>query len=72
MTLEEIETEARQLNPNSRAGRAGKLWNSREALSEAEVERLWPKEAERRNERMAREMVAAKRPDDRIRHPRQR
>ena len=43
-----------KLNPSARAGLAKKLLTSLEALSEAEVERLWVEEAERRNEQMRR------------------
>ena len=54
MTLEELETEVLKLNPACRARLAGKLLNSLETLSEAEVERLWVEEAERRNEELLR------------------
>ena len=52
MTPKELETEALQLNPAARARLAKKLLNSLDVLSEAEVERLWVEEAERRNEQI--------------------
>ncbi|MCY4587260.1 MAG: addiction module protein [Bryobacterales bacterium] len=67
MTLEELETEVLKLNPACRARLAGKLLNSLETLSEAEVERLWMEEAERRNEQMERGVVEARRAEDVIR-----
>ena len=72
MTLEELETEVLKLNPACRARLAGKLLNSLEALSEAEVERLWVEEAERRNEQMERGVVEARSSEDVIRDARAR
>ena len=48
MTLEELETEALKLDLPSRAKLASKLLESLEELSEAEAERLWAEEAQRR------------------------
>ncbi len=64
MTLKELETEALRLNPASRARLAKKLLNSLDALSEAEVERLWVEEAERRNDQIERGVVEARRAED--------
>lgn len=72
MTLEELETEVLKLNPSCRARLAGKLLNSLEALSEAEVERLWVEQAERRNEQMERGVVKERRAEDVIRDARAR
>ena len=67
MTPKELETEALQLNPAARARLAKKLLNSLDVLSEAEVERLWVEEAERRNEQIERGVVEARRAEDVIR-----
>ena len=72
MTLEELETEALKLNPASRARLASKLLHSLEALSEAEIERLWAEEALRRNEEMEKGVVAARPAEDVIREARAR
>ena len=72
MTLKELETEALRLNPASRARLAKKLLNSLDALSEAEVERLWVEEAERRNDQIERGVVEARRAEDVIRDARAR
>ncbi len=50
MTLEELEAEALKLDLNSRARLASKLLNSLETLSDAEIERLWVEEAQRRDD----------------------
>ena len=70
MTPKELETEALQLNPAARARLAKKLLNSLDVLSEAEVERLWVEEAERRNEQIERGVVEARRAEDVIRDAR--
>jgi hypothetical protein len=49
MSIEELEAEALKLTPQARAKLAGKLLESLEGLSEAENERLWLDEAERRD-----------------------
>lgn len=72
MTLNELETEALRLNPVARARLAKKLLNSLDALSEAEVERLWVEEAERRNDQIERGVVEARRAEDVIRDARAR
>ena len=72
MTLEELEAEALKLDLTSRARLAGKLLNSLETLSEAEIERLWAEEAERRNEEMERGVVAGRPAEDVIREARAR
>ena len=72
MTPKELETEALQLNPTDRARLAKKLLNSLDALSEAEVERLWVEEAERRNEQIEQGVVEARRAEDVIRDARAR
>lgn len=72
MTLEVLETEALQLNPSARAKLAKKLLSSLEALSEAEVERLWAEEAERRNEQIERGVVEARPVEDVLRNARAR
>jgi putative addiction module component (TIGR02574 family) len=50
MTLNELETEALRLDPKSRALLAERLLGSLDALSEAEIEKLWLDEAERREQ----------------------
>ena len=72
MTLKELQTEALKLNPSARARLAKKLLTSLEALSEAEVERLWVEEAERRNEQMEEGIVEARSAEDVIRDARAR
>jgi putative addiction module component (TIGR02574 family) len=52
MTLEELEAEALKLDSKSRARLAGKLLDSLEYPSEAENEKLWIEEAQRRNAQM--------------------
>jgi hypothetical protein len=49
MSIEDIEAEALKLDPPARARLAKKLLESLEALSDAENERLWADEAERRD-----------------------
>ena len=48
MTVSELMREALMLNAADRASMAHELLNSLETLSEAEVERLWLEETERR------------------------
>ena len=72
MTLKELQTEALKLNPSARARLAKKLLTSLEALSEAEVERLWVEEAERRNEQMEEGIVESRSAEDVIRDARAR
>ena len=48
MTIEEIKAEALQLTPEGRADLARELLASLDAMNDAEVERLWLDEAERR------------------------
>jgi hypothetical protein len=50
MTIEELEAEALKLNPNFRARLAEKLLHSLEGVSDAEIERFWVEEAQRRDE----------------------
>jgi hypothetical protein len=49
MTFDEIQAAALKLEPGARARLAGKLLESLEALSEAEIAKQWAEEAERRN-----------------------
>jgi hypothetical protein len=49
MSIEELESEAMKLDPKARARLAGKLLESLDTLSEAENERAWAEEAERRD-----------------------
>jgi hypothetical protein len=49
MSIDDIEAEALKLDPQARARLAKKLLESLETLSEAENERLWAEEAERRD-----------------------
>ena len=72
MTLKELETEVLRLSPNARARLAKKLLNSLDALSEADVERLWVEEAERRNAQIERGVVEARRAKNVIRDARAR
>ena len=50
MTLDELEAEALKLSPNSRARLAEKLLHSLEGVTDAEIERAWVEEAQRRDE----------------------
>jgi putative addiction module component (TIGR02574 family) len=52
MDLAALETEALKLSPRSRAKLAEKLLQSLETLSEAESERLWAEEAQRRHDEL--------------------
>ena len=72
MTLEELESEALRLNPNSRAQLVSKLLRSLEVLSDAEIERLWAEEALRRNEELETGKASARPADDVIRNARAR
>ena len=72
MTVEELEAAVLSLDSGSRAKLATKLLHSLEALSEAEIERLWAEEALRRDEEMERGVVAAKPAEDVIREARAR
>ena len=49
MTTEQVESEALKLKPRARAELAEKLLRSLEDLPEEEIERLWVKEAIRRD-----------------------
>lgn len=49
MSTDEIEAAALRLDPSARARLAKKLIDSLEALSDEENDRLWAKEAERRD-----------------------
>jgi hypothetical protein len=49
MTIEQVENEALKLKPEARAELAQKLLASLEDLPEEELERLWAKEAIRRD-----------------------
>jgi len=49
MTMEQVESEALKLKPEARAELAEKLLRSLEDLSEEDIERLWAKEAVRRD-----------------------
>jgi hypothetical protein len=49
MTIEQVESEALKLKPEARAKLAQKLLKSLEDLSDEEIERLWIKEAVRRD-----------------------
>jgi broad specificity phosphatase PhoE len=49
MSIDDIEAEALKLDPQARARLAKRLLESLEALSDAENERLWADEAERRD-----------------------
>ena len=49
MTADELKTQALRLDPRARADLARELLSSLDALSEAEIERLWPEEASRRD-----------------------
>ena len=52
MSIEDLEAEARKLDPKARARLAGKLLESLEDLSEEENARLWAEEAQRRDAEM--------------------
>ncbi len=49
MTIDELKTVALQLSPEERAELASELLLSLDDLNEAEVERLWIEEAQRRD-----------------------
>jgi hypothetical protein len=49
MTIDELRVVALQLSPEERAELASELLSSLDDLSEAEVERLWIEEAQRRD-----------------------
>jgi hypothetical protein len=49
MSIEELEAEAMKLDSKARARLAGKLLESLDTLSDAENERIWAEEAQRRN-----------------------
>ena len=53
MSIEDIEVEALRLDPKERARLAEKLLESLGDLSEAERERVWAEEAERRDQELA-------------------
>ena len=72
MTIEELEAEALKLNPNSRARLAERLLRSLEGLTEAEIERSWVEEAQRRDDEWERGVVAARPAEDVIRAARAR
>lgn len=63
MNLEELKTEALKLDPRLRAKLAESLLGSLETLSEAETERLWAEEAQRRDDELE-VGKAAERPAD--------
>ena len=50
MTIEELEAEVLKLSPNSRARLAEKLLRSLEGVTDAEIERAWVEEAQRRDD----------------------
>lgn len=72
MTLEELEVEALKLNPSSRAKLATKLLSSLEDLSDAEIERLWVEEAQRRDEEWDRGETSSKPAEEVLRDARSR
>lgn len=53
MTIEELESEALKLDASERAKLAARLLRSLEELSDAENERLWAEEAQRRHDELA-------------------
>jgi hypothetical protein len=65
MSLEEIEKEALKLSPSSRAILAEKLIRSLEGLSDAEIEKLWAEESQRRHEELE-AGLAVSRPADQV------
>jgi hypothetical protein len=52
MSVEELKEEALRLNPEARAYLARELLASLDAMSEAEIEKLWIDEAIRRDEEL--------------------
>jgi len=52
MTTKQVEDEALKLKPEARAELAEKLLRSLEDLSEEDIERLWAREAVRRDEEL--------------------
>jgi putative addiction module component (TIGR02574 family) len=58
MTIDELTREALQLDSSNRANLARDLLSSLDDLPEAEVERLWLEEAERRREEIESGVVA--------------
>ncbi len=59
MSVEELKTEALRLSPEARAYLARELLASLDAMSEAEIEKLWIDEAIRRDEELDREAARA-------------
>jgi hypothetical protein len=49
MSIEDLESEALKLDPKARARLAERLLESLDTLSDAENERIWAEEAERRD-----------------------
>jgi putative addiction module component (TIGR02574 family) len=72
MDLEELETEALKLSPDLRARLAEKVWQSLEALSDAENQRLWAEEALRRHDELERGAAAVPSAEDVFRNARSR
>jgi putative addiction module component (TIGR02574 family) len=70
MGIEELETEVLKLDPSTRARLAERLLQSLETLSEAENERLWTEEAERRLEELDKGTVTARPSDEVLRNAR--
>lgn len=52
MTIDELKREALQMDPSMRASLARDLLESLDDLSEAEIEKLWLEEAERRHQQI--------------------
>ena len=72
MSIEELESEAMQLEPKARARLAGKLLESLESLSEEENERVWAEEASRRDSDLDSEQDGGRVADEVLRDARDR
>lgn len=72
MSIEELESEAMKLDPKARARLAGKLLESLDTLSEAENERAWAEEAERRDRDLGSDRDGGRSADEVLRDARDR
>ncbi|HKA53594.1 MAG TPA: addiction module protein [Candidatus Binatia bacterium] len=72
MDLKQLESEALKLNPNARARLAEKLLQSLEALSDAENEKLWAEEAQRRHQELETGTVVGRSAEEVLREARAR
>ncbi len=72
MSLEELESEAMKLDPKARARLAERLLESLDTLSDAENERIWAGEADRRDRDLDSDKDGGRRGDEVLRDARDR